>query len=121
VIKAPIRAAKKAQSLIVLGWNVLRKPTTPVHWIFGVFCAVISWQFFFAGFALMVLFAGDELWNDKELLGRQKILEEHGLDSGPLYVPEGCTDWWESFLTYCLSFGVILILNFAHVLTIRWS
>jgi hypothetical protein len=85
-------------------WPKLRKWTVPIHWGFGFACAVLAWQFFPAGMLLLGIFAGWEGWNDWADKTR-----------------DGCQDWHESFLTFCmLFFGVILPLHIARVIAIRW-
>jgi len=81
----------------------LRKWTTPVHWAFGVLCAVVATQHFPAGILLLLVFAGNQIWND---WAENK--------------KEGCTDWWESFLVFCIVFSVALILDLVGVISIRW-
>ena len=86
------------------GLVLLRKWTTPVHWIYGMFCGVVAVEFFPAGVTLMLVFAGMEMWND-------------WCDG----TRGGCTDWWESFLTFCGAFGIALMLDLAGVIGITWK
>jgi hypothetical protein len=87
----------------------LRKWTVPVHWAMGLFCAFAASQFVPAGLFLLCLFAFMEWWNDKEEKARN-----------PAYLPSGCADWWDSFVTFCPGFGVDLLLNALHIITLRW-
>lgn len=85
--------------------GILRKNTTPVHWALGAFFATISTFLYFpAGFALLILAAANQVWNDWEL-GKK----------------EGCTDWWESWAVYL---GYLMLIStplaLAEVITIRW-
>lgn len=84
-------------------WLWLRKKTVIAHWLFGGLCAAFSAAFFPAGFLLMGVFAGFELWNDKC----------DGSD-------EGAQDWWDAFLVFCIGLTVILILYFCGRMAIRW-
>jgi hypothetical protein len=81
----------------------LRKWTTPIHLLFGIMCCIASIQFFPAGIIILVIFAGAELWND------------HCDNTN-----EGYMDWWESFLTFCITFAIALVLNWLKVINIRW-
>ena len=89
--------------------GVLRKDTTPVHWALGVIWAIVGVEFFPAVLALMGVNAGNQIWNDWENMKR------YGTK------PEGCSDWWESYLVFCILFSVALILHLAGVITIRWN
>ena len=89
--------------------TVLRKWTTPVHWAFGVLCGAIAIQFFPAGLALLAISAGNQIWNDYE----EKFHK-------PNYLPTGCADWWEGFLTFCITMTVAVILSWCKVLTINY-
>jgi len=85
-------------------WLQVRKNTTPVHWLFGFLCVFIILSFgILAGWGMMAMFAGLEWWNDYCEGTKQ-----------------GCADWWESFLTFCIGFGVLALLNYLGVITIRW-
>jgi hypothetical protein len=90
-------------------YSLLRKWTVPVHWAYGLFCAFVAWQFFPAGILLLGIFAGMEVWNDKEEKARD-----------PAYLPSGCADWWDCFVTFCPGFGVELLLHTTHIITITW-
>lgn len=84
-------------------WFKLRKDTTPAHWIFGGFCGGISIVCFWAGFALMGMFAIFERWND--------------MCDGSL---QGAMDWWEAFLLYCIVFFTGFIMSLFGVIEIGW-
>jgi hypothetical protein len=87
----------------------LRKWTTSVHWAFGLLCGVVSSLFFPGGIVLLAIFAGNQIWNDKEEKSRNKE-----------YIRTGCTDWWESFLVFCIVFTIAVILDLADAISIRW-
>jgi len=81
----------------------LRKWTTPIHLLLGIMCGIASIQFFPAGIIILIFFAVTELWND--------YYENKN---------EGYMDWWEAFLTFCITFSTALILNWLNIITIRW-
>lgn len=89
----------------------LRKWTTPIHWGMGALFATISTFLYFpAGLALLVLFAIDEKWNDQEEIARN-----------PVHLPEGCTDWWESWAVYVGYLAVATVpLNLAGIIVTRF-
>ncbi len=89
--------------------GILRKHTTPVHWALGVLWAIVAVEFFPAVLALMGVNAGNQIWNDKEEQARD-----------PTYKMQGCSDWWESYLVFCILFSIALILHLSGVVTIRW-
>jgi hypothetical protein len=108
-------------------WQVLRKPTTPVHVLFGLICAFLCYAFGgWLGLLLMAVFAVWEYWNDKELLARNKIYKELGYTPSydernrydTFYVPEGAMDFWEStigLLIGVLALGVLQTLHVIHI------
>lgn len=80
----------------------IRKKTTPVHWIFGFLCTFLIFVFGFpAGWTLMGVFAGMEIWNDY-------------CDG----TREGCADWWESFLTFTIGQGILALLHCLGIITV---
>ena len=81
----------------------LRKNTVVVHWLYGFLCAYIAMKYFPASLAMMGLFAGLERWND--------LCDNTN---------EGCTDWWDSVVTYSAGLVVILILEGIGLVAIRW-
>ena len=90
---------KKLQS-----WIEVRKNTTPVHWAYGFLCAFLMFPFgILAGWGMMGIFAGMEYWNDYCEGTKQ-----------------GCADWWESFVTFCIGFGVLGLLHCFGIITIGW-
>lgn len=101
-----------------VAWKFLRKPTTPVHVMYGLVAAFLCFEFGFAlGGAMMIGFALWEYWNDKELLARNKIYAEHHLkpayderNRGMLYVPEGAMDFWESTVSFLIGLIAIGVL-----------
>lgn len=95
---------KLSTKLKALGqWLWLRKKTTPAHWGVGALCAALSALFFPAGWLLLGVFAGDEIWNDKCEGTR-----------------EGNHDWWEAFLVFCIGLVVLVILQFCGKISIKW-
>jgi len=94
----------------VWSWLLLRKNTTPVHWLYGFFCAFLILEFgIVAGLVMMGIFAVMEYWNDKEEKARNKY-----------YLPTGCADWWEAFLTFCIGYGVLALLHRLGIISIGW-
>lgn len=81
----------------------LRKWTVPAHWGFGVLLVVIAVLFFPASIVLLILFGVWERWND----------EAEG-------TKDGCTDWWDSWVVYCIGLGVAGILDLTGKIEIRW-
>jgi hypothetical protein len=116
-------------------WQVFRKPTTPVHVLFGLVCAFLCYAFGgWLGLLLMAVFAGWELWNDWELLRRNQIYREWGYaphfdernreiinpygNLQKFYVPEGAMDFWEStigFMIGVLTLGILQALHVIHI------
>jgi len=84
-------------------WLRLRKNTVVAHWLYGLFCALVSWQFFPGGLIFLYIFERLERWNDQ-------------CDG----TTEGAMDWWDSFVVKIGAFAIILILHFVGILTIRW-
>jgi len=91
-------------------WIELRKHTTPVHWLYGLLCAflMLSWGIT-AGWVAMVAFALLERWNDEEEI-RNKLTKKYS----------GCADWWESFLTFMIGQGILALLSYLGIVSIRW-
>jgi ABC-type Fe3+ transport system permease subunit len=88
----------------------LRKWTVPIHWAFGILCAVMFIYCWPAAVVMMLLFAMWEWWNDKNLK------ENLGND----YKKEGDQDWWDSFFTFCMGISVAAILHGLGLITITW-
>lgn len=119
-------------------WQVLRKPTTPVHVLFGLICAFLCYAFGgWLGLLLMAVFAGWELWNDSELLSRNEIYEEFGYTPSfdernreiisfdqtivkRFYVPEGAMDFWESTIGFMIGLVTLGILQMLHMIHINF-
>ena len=77
--------------------ELLKKPTTPVHLIFGAACAYFCYRFGFAvGGSIMVAFAGWEAWNDRNEAMRKAAM-------GQPYVYEGDHDFWESTISFIMG------------------
>jgi len=92
---------KKRMSFAI---KVLRKWTSPVHYVYGLLCAYLTYEFgLLAGLIMMGLFAGDELWGD------------YCYDT-----KEGGDDWWESFLFYTIGLGVLALLQTLGLIHISW-
>lgn len=88
----------------------LRKWTVPMHWLYGGLCAfLILPHGILAGWLAMGVFAAVEDWNDKEEKARN-----------PAYLPSGCSDWWDSFIIFMPGHGVLSLLGYIGVVTIRW-
>jgi len=88
----------------------LRKWTTPVHWLYGGLCVFLILAFgILAGWLGMGAFAILEHWNDKEEKAHN-----------PIYLPTGCTDWWESFIIFMPGHGLLGILSYIGIITIGW-
>lgn len=82
----------------------LRKWTTPIHWAYGLYCCFMIYEFgILAGWGLMAMFAGMELWNDRCEGTKQ-----------------GCADWWEGFVTFIPGHGVLGILHGLTIITVTW-
>jgi len=90
-------------------WLRLRKNTVWAHWLYGLFCALVAWQFFPAGIVFLGIFAWWERWNDQN----EHIRQRH-------YTPEGDLDWWDAFVVKIAAFAVLLGLHIGGILSIRW-
>ena len=90
-------------------WLRLRKNTVVAHWLYGIFCAIVAWQFFPAGIIFLMIFDRWERWNDQNEKLRQAD-----------YKPQGDLDWWDSFAVKVICFVVIVILHACSILSIRW-
>jgi hypothetical protein len=89
---------------LVVRWLWLRKNTTPVHWTYGLACSFLIYAFgILAGWGMMGVFAGMEVWNDK-------------CDG----TNQGYKDWWESFATFFPGQCVLALLSCLAIITIRW-
>lgn len=85
-------------------WLWIRKNTTPVHWAYGFFCDFLIYALgILAGWGMMAAFGGLEAWDDYCEGSRQ-----------------GCRDWWESFLTFCIGKGVLALLHCLGIISIGW-
>lgn len=82
----------------------LRKWTTPIHWAFGFFCDFLIFAFgILAGWGMMGMFAGFEVWNDKCDGSKQ-----------------GAMDWWEAFLMFCIGKIPLAVLHCLSIIVIGW-
>jgi hypothetical protein len=90
-------------------WLRLRKNTVVAHWLYGIFCAIVAWQFFPAGIIFLLIFARWERWNDQNEKLRQAD-----------YKPEGDLDFWDAFIVKIICFVPIVILHVCSILSIRW-
>ena len=99
----------RTKEVVKKTWKFIRKPTTPVHLLYGFFCAWLIFEFgWLVGIMMMGGFALWERWNDQELMNRQALCLKYNL---PLeftnwhgyYVPEGAMDFWESTVTLCIG------------------
>lgn len=88
---------------------VLRKWTTPVHWLLGLFLGLVIIKCWPLALLLLYVFERDERWNDAE---------EKAHD--PTYLPTGCADWWECFAVMMGTFGLEVALDLAGVIAINW-
>ena len=105
---------ERLRGLIIAGWNLLRKPTTPVHLAYGLLAVFIIWQFgILAGLAMMVLFMVWEWWNDRNEKMRK-------VAAGIPYVYEGDWDWWESSVSFCIGFFILGIFKMLGMVTVGW-
>jgi len=57
----------------------------------------------------MVAFALLERWNDEEEI-RNGVTTKYS----------GCTDWWESFITFIPGQGVLALLSYLSIVSIGW-
>lgn len=102
------------KGLVIHGWDLLRKPTTPVHLVYGAVCAFFCYQFgFFVGGAMMIGFAVWEVWNDRNEMMRRK-------SKGQNYVYEGDHDFWESTITFTIGLVVLAILEGQGIVWLCW-
>lgn len=93
---------------IKLAWEFLRKPTTPLHIVYGLWCAFMMYAFgFLIGGVCVLGFALWERWNDQNEVFRHT-----------LYIPEGDWDWWESAVPLCVSMAILGILQCLNVIQI---
>jgi hypothetical protein len=93
----------------VAEWLRLRKNTVVAHWLYGIFCAVVAWQFFPAGIIFLMIFDRWERWNDQN----EKLRQAN-------YKPQGDLDWWDAFVVKIPSFAIIIGLDIGGILSIRW-
>ena len=94
---------------IYRSWLKIRKGSVISHWLLGILFSVLAVLWFPSAIIMLLLFALLEWWNDKEQIARN-----------PNYLPEGCTDWWDSFVVFCVGLSIDVILNLAKVISIRW-
>ena len=85
----------------------LRKWTSPIHFLYGIGCVLVAIKFFPASFALILLFALYEYWDD--------YAHSMARDS------EGVDDFWEAFAVYSVGLLIALILDYAGILSISWK
>lgn len=105
---------KEIKRVVIYGWDLLRKPTTPVHLVYGLFCVFLIWQFgILVGLVMMAAFFKWEKWNDHN---EKMRVEAIGLS----YVYQGDSDWWESGVSFCLGFFVLGILQALGIVSIGW-
>jgi len=81
----------------------LRKWTTPVHWVVGGVCAAIFIKCWPAAAAWILIFALLERWDDLD----------HGTCQGEM-------DWWDAVFVAFIGITVVVVLNFAGIISIRW-
>ena len=90
---------------VVRAWELLKKPTTPVHLLYGFMAAYLCYRFgFWIGGAAMVGFALWEAWNDRNEAMRKAA-------KGKPYVYEGDHDFWESTITFftgLITWGILI-------------
>ena len=86
--------------------KILRKWTSPVHYIYGLLCAFFVYAFGLGfGSFMMLLFAAVELWEDYCLKDRREG-----------YKLEGADDWWEAFLFFVIGVSIIGLLKVIGVI-----
>ena len=91
-------------------WTFFRKPTTPVHIMFGVWAAFMMYAFgLLFGGACLLGFALWEKWNDENEMFRQKD-----------YIPEGDWDWWESAVPWCVAITIVGVLQVLGIVSVGW-
>ena len=99
------------KGLVIHGWDLLRKPTTPLHIVYGLLCAFFVWRFgFLFGSLMMIAFALWEMWNDRNERMRQ----------GSDYRYEGDWDFWESSIGFVIGLFVLAVLHCLNVVTVGW-
>jgi hypothetical protein len=108
--QTPMKKLQKKQQNKLQAWIELRKNTTPVHWVYGLLCAflMLSWGIL-AGWVAMVAFGLLERWNDEEEI-RNKLTKKYS----------GCTDFWESFVTFIPAQSVLALLSYLGIVSIGW-
>ena len=84
----------------------LRKWTTPIHWLYGTGCVLAAVKCFPASLALLLFLALWEIWDDY---------------CHPEKESWGCDDFLEAFAVFASGFLVVLILDYASVLSIGWK
>ena len=85
----------------------LRKWTSPIHFLYGAGCALMAVRCFPASVALILLFALYEYWDD---YAHSRVRDSEGVD-----------DFWEAFAFYSIGLLIVLILDYAGVLSIGWK
>jgi hypothetical protein len=103
--------ANKKQLLGIPWWLIVRKETTPVHWLFGgVLCWGMALAFGLASaFFMQGFFMLDEKWNDHD-----------DIANGYTKLYSGCADWWENWLMFCVAAVPIIFLQCFGVVHIGW-
>lgn len=123
----PKALGSKLKAVAIQGWDIIRKPTTPVHWLFGFIAAFFIVAFgIWAGILAMVGFAAWERWNDKEILKCQEmcIANGHPLkyeNWHGMYIPEGAMDFWESTVTFLIGLVLIGIFSAQRIVSVAWT
>ena len=85
-------------------YELLRKWSTPIHWLLGVFCGLLVLRFWPLSVIIMVGFAFWENWNDLSN-----------------YVSvDGDIDWHESFTAFMITLAVIFFLDLAGKVVVPW-
>lgn len=85
--------------------ELLKKPTTPVHLLWGFISAFLCYSIgYWLGGAMMIGFALWEAWNDRNEAMRKAA-------EGKPYVYEGDWDFWESTITFTMGLVAIAILK----------
>jgi len=102
---------KDIKGLVIHGWDLLRKPTTPVHVTYGLVCAFLCFAFgFWLGLVMIAGFAFWEMWNDRN----------EGIRQGPAYKEQGDWDFWESTIGFTIGLVVLAILQVVGIVSIGW-
>ena len=122
-----IKPVEKTMAAAVKTWRFIRKPTTPVHLLYGLFCCFLIWQFgWLVGLVMMGGFALWERWNDNEILRRQELCHKYGLPFTEanylktIYLPEGAMDFWESTVTFIIGLVILAILEAKGIVVMTW-